>query len=97
MKKTPFIVLLVIEAIAGLFSLGIIYSWFEWLGLIPVSAVMIALLAFLVGRLKKQTAEGSEKAAGKTRIHILLAVLIPTVVALTVGILTFVSLLIYFG
>lgn len=97
MKKTPFIVLLVIEAIAGLFSLGIIYSWFEWLGLIPVSAVMIALLAFLVLRCKKQQAEENEQGMKKTRVLIALALLIPTVVALTVGILTFVSLLIYFG
>lgn len=97
MKNKPFIILLVIEAIAGIISLGIIYSWFEWLGFIAVSAVTIALPAFLAVRLKKQKAEGDEKAAGKTRVHIVLAALIPTVFALVVGIYTFVSLLIYFG
>lgn len=97
MKNTAYIILLAAEAIIGLISLGLFYSWFGWIGLIALSAVVAALMIVLVIRLKKQKASDDTKGIGKTRVLIAVTLLIPTLIALIIGVFTVISMLLYFG
>lgn len=97
MKKTPFIVLIAAEAAIALVSLGLIFSWFGWIGLVLILAATGAAEAFLVLRCKKQQAEENEQGMKKTRVLIALALLIPTAVAVVTGIYTIISMLLYLG
>lgn len=93
MNKSSFNILLIIEIIAGLISVGLLLSdlgGFSYL--IGMAVFAVVLLPFFVC-LKKAKNE-SKKA--KIRRNILLVMLIPTVIALATVAYVIVGLVIYF-
>ena len=93
MKKTPFIVLLVFEIIAGLISIGLLLSDLG-IGSYLIAAAIFAAVLYPFFRLLKQENDESKKA--KIRRNMLLVMLIPTVIAIIAIIYVSVLLITYF-
>lgn len=93
MKKTPFIILLIIEIIAGLISVGLLLSDLGAVCyLIGIAVFAVVLFPFFV--CLKKTDDESKKA--KIRRNMLLVMLIPSVIAIISIAYVVVALLIYF-
>lgn len=93
MKKTSFIILLVIEIFAGLISMGLLFSDVGALiYLIAALGFSIVLAPFFVC-LRKATEE-TKKA--KIRRNMLLIMLLPTIVAIIVVVAVVATMFVYF-
>ena len=93
MKKTPFIILIAIEIIAGLIAVGLLLSdlgVFSYL--LGIAVFALVLFPFFI-RLKKENDESKKE---KIRRNMLLVMLIPSVIAVIAIAYVVVALLIYF-
>ncbi|MBR5259026.1 MAG: hypothetical protein IKV48_00840 [Eggerthellaceae bacterium] len=93
MNRPIFALLIVIEAVVGLLSLGLIYTWFGVGVCLAIAVVFIAIIAILAKRLIGQTKSGDTAGSKKTMRHIVAAMALPFLVALVsfIGIFVWLS------
>lgn len=93
MKKTSFIILLIIEFFAGLIAMGLLFPDVGALIYLIAAVVFSVVLAPFFVCLRRATEE-TKKA--KIRRNMLLIMLIPTIVAIFMVVAVVVSLIAYF-
>lgn len=93
MKKTPFIIFLVIELFAGLIAMGLLFSDVGTFIYLIAAVVFAAVLIPFFLRLNKET---DELKKAKIRRNMLLIMLIPTIVAILVVVAVVASMIAYF-
>ena len=94
MKKLPFIILLTVELLASLISVGLLLANLGILSYLIAAVVFAALLTHFFRKLKK-TDDETKRAA--IRRNILLILLIPIALAILAILAVVISLFLYLG
>lgn len=96
MKRTLYIILVIVEAVLGVIALLGLTNWITWAGSIALGIAVAVVLVLLTRRLKRLDAE-DVSAAKKLRCWIALTLLIPTAVFVVFGVVIVIALVNYFG
>ena len=94
MKKTPFIVVLIVEILVDLIAMAMLMSDLQAFSYLVGAAILAVVMTPFFLILKKTTDEAKK---AKIRLFLFLTLLIPAVIALLAVVAVFVSLLLYFG
>lgn len=96
MKKTLYILLLVVEGLADLVALGLMLGWESYFLLLGVVATLAVLLTLLCISHRKARQQGDAKKLKRCRLLIALTLLLPIAVSMGIMIATLISLILYF-